>query len=185
MRGRPRRGWWAAGAMAAALCVALLLAACSGDSSARAASTPTTAPAGATPTGALGTPDVQRTPSFTPVSGGAGVAGPSGDVCQQPAHVAAALPASIPPYPGGDMRLAEQAQGIAFFGLCTADSPPAVAQFYAAQLPAKGWGQLQASAIDSTQILTAARGNAHVDVTIQPDPLVAGKTQIVIQATGL
>lgn len=187
MRGRPGRGRWAAGATAAAFCVALLLAACSGDSSARTAATPATAAVGATPGGAGGTPGAQRTPSLgiTPVSGGAGVAGPSGDVCQQPAHVAAALPASIPPYPGGDVRLAEQAQGIAFFGLCTADSPPAVAQFYAAQLPAKGWGQLQASAIDSTQILTAAQGNAHVVVTIQPDPLVAGKTQIVIQATGV
>ena len=178
------------GAAVAALCVALLLAACSGDSSARTTATPATAQDSATPIGAQGAQGAsgaQRTPSLaiTPVSGGAGVAGPSGDVCQQPAHVATALPASIPTYPGGDMRLAEQAEGIAFFGLCTADSPPAVAQFYAAQLPAKGWGQLQTSAIDSTQILTAAQGNAHVDVTIQPDPLVAGKTQIVIQATGL
>lgn len=188
MRERARQAWWAAGAAVAMLCVALLLAACTGDSSARtSAGTPAAARGSATPGGGQGTPGAQRTPviGVTPVDGGVGVAGPSGDVCQQPAHVAAALPASIPAYPNGDLRLAEQAQGVAFFGVCAADGPATVAQFYAAQLPAKGWGQLQSSAIDSTQILTAAQGDAHVVVTIQPDPLVAGKTQIVIQATGV
>lgn len=185
MRERARPGWRAVGAAIAVLCVTLL-AACSAGTPAGASTTPSV-PQGSATTGAgQRSPGAQGTPILviTPVDGGA-IAGPSGDVCHQQPHVAAALPASIPMYPNGELRLADQSQGVALFGLCSADSPTAVAQFYAAQLQVKGWDQIQTNAIDSTQIVTAAQGSAHVVVTIQPDPLAAGKAQIVIQATGM
>ena len=165
--------------------LALLLAACDSQSSgtsappSNAAPTSTSALAGGPGPTAAASPSAQAT-----TTGATGQVG-FNSVCSQPAGVTAQLPASIPAYPGARLQISQAQGGNALYGLCSSDGRAAIAAFYAAQLPAKGWGQLQASAIDSTQILTAAQGNAHVVVTIQPDPLVAGKTQIVIQATGV
>jgi hypothetical protein len=107
------------------------------------------------------------------------------EVCAQPTSVSAHLPASIPTYPGADLRLGQTAGGDGLFGLCTRDAVSAVATFYAAHLPPNGWQQVQNTAVANAQQLSATRGSAHLFITIQPDYQVAGATTIIIQTSGL
>ena len=82
------------------------------------------------------------------------------------------------------MRIAQNSGGIGFFGICTSDSVATAAQFYAAQLPPKGWGQLNTSVIDNVELITATQGNASVTVAIRPES-TSSQTDIVIQTNGL
>lgn len=183
-----RRG--ARGMAVALLALALLvIAGCSGGSKGNASAT-TSSGSGTT---GLSTPDnalsatatvLAQTPTVTPKPGTSGVQGVA-EFCAQPPSVAVQLPASIPAYPNAQLRVSQTSGGNGLYGMCTSDSVSAVASYYTAQLPAKGWQQVQSSTIQNVQQLTASQGNAHVILTIEPDAQLSGTTQIIILTSGL
>jgi hypothetical protein len=161
-------------------CALALLAACSGSSGAArptATSTPTTA--------SLTTPGAgSPTPGVTPIDGGGATQGNNGNICAAQPSGTQDLPASIPPYPNGDLRVRPGSDGSGFFGICTADSVATATAFYTAQLPPKGWGQLNATLLAGVELISATKGSATISVAIRPEP-GGGKTDIVIQTSGL
>jgi hypothetical protein len=107
------------------------------------------------------------------------------EFCAQPASAPAQLPASVPAYPDADLRIGQSSGGYGLYGLCTRADVATVATYYAGQLPARGWQQLQTTSIAAVRQLSATQGSAQVTVTIQPDAQLAGTTDIIIQTTGL
>lgn len=182
---------WAHGATGALLALALLLVVgCSGGS--KGATSATTTGSGGGGTG-LSTPNdalsatataLAQTPTVTPKPGTGGQQGLA-EFCSQPPSVAAQLPASIPPYPNAQLRVSQTSGGNGLYGQCTSDSVSAVASYYAAQLPAKGWQQVQSSTIQNVQQLTASQGKAQLILTIEPDAQLSGTTQIILLTSGL
>jgi hypothetical protein len=163
------------------LCITLaLLTACSGSSSAARGTATSTATAGSPTTPNAGTP----TSGVTPISGGGATQGNNGNICDTPPSGTENLPASIPAYPNGDLRVRPGSDGSGFFGICTSDSVSTATAFYTAQLPKNGWGQLSATAIAGVELISATKGSASVSVAIRPEPS-GGKTDIVIQTNGL
>lgn len=166
--------------------LALLLAACDSQSSgasappSNAAPTSTSALAGGPGPTAAASPSAQAT-----TTGATGQVG-FNSVCSQPASVTAQLPASIPAYPGARLQISQAQGGNALYGLCSSDGRAAIAAFYAAQLPAKGWQQLTQNPLGDTFIqITATRGSAHLILTVADDAQAAGVVDIIIQTSGL
>ena len=124
------------------------------------------------------------TPGVTPIDGGGATQGNNGNICDVQPSGTENLPASIPPYPKGDLRVRPGSDGSGLFGICTADSVSTATAFYTAQLPAKGWGQLSATSIAGVELISATKGSASISVAIRPEPS-GGKTDIVIQTNGL
>lgn len=180
----PRALWLCALLLTLAL---LLLAAC--DSQSGGAST--TPPGGAAPTSTSalsGGPGstVAASPSAQATTTGATGQVGFNSVCSQPASVTAQLPASIPTYPAARLQISQAQGGNALYGLCSGDGRAAIAAFYAAQLPAKGWQQLKQDPLGDTFIqITATRGSAHLILTVADDAQAAGVVDIIIQTTGL
>lgn len=181
---------WALGMALGLVALVLLMAGCSGGSKGN-ASTTATGSAGETP--GLSTPDgalsatataLALTPTVTPKPGTSGVQGVA-EFCAQPPSVAAQMPASIPAYPNAELRVSQTSGGNGLYGMCTSDSVSAVASYYTAQLPTKGWQQVQSSTIQNVQQLKASQGNAHVILTIEPDAQLSGTTQIIVLTSGL
>lgn len=181
---------WALGMALGLVALALLMAGCSGGSKGN-ASTTATGSSGETP--GLSTPDgalsatataLALTPTVTPKPGTSGVQGVA-EFCAQPPSVAAQMPASIPAYPNAELRVSQNSGGNGLYGMCTSDSVSAVASYYTAQLPTKGWQQVQSSTIQNVQQLKASQGNAHVILTIEPDAQLSGTTQIIVLTSGL
>lgn len=181
---------WSSGVTLALLALALLMATgCSGGSKGGASAT-AGGPGGGTGTS---TPDnallatataLAQTPTVTPKPGTGGQQGLA-EFCAQPPSVAVQLPASIPAYPNAQLRVSQTSGGNGIYGLCTTDSVSAVASYYSAQLPAKGWQQAQSSTIQNVQQLTTSQGNAHLILTIEPDAQLSGTTQIIILTSGV
>ncbi len=165
---------------ALALVALVLLAACAGSPSAAKSSATSTATRTIQTTPNAGSP----TPGLTPIDGGGATQGNNGNICDAAASGTEALPASIPAYPNGDLRVKPGSDGSGFFGICTPDSVSTATAFYTAQLPAKGWGQLNATQIAGVELITATKGSASISVAIRPEP-TPGKTDIVIQTNGL
>lgn len=161
---------------------ALTLAACDSGSSSQVsmsgtASTGTTnatATAGGTATAAADTP----TP--TPISGPGAQFG-SSQFCSQKPNVSVQLPPSIPAYPSAELRLSQADGANSIYGLCTTAAVSAAIQFYADQLPGKGWQQLQRNSNDPVEQITAKRSGSNVTITIYPDAQLANETDIIIQ----
>jgi len=170
------------GAMVAIIlaCALALLAACSGSSSAAHSTATTTPTTAAHTTPGAGSP----TPGVTPIDGGGATQGNNGNICDAQPSGTQNLPASIPAYPNGDLRVRPGSDGNGFFGICTADSVSTATAFYTAQLPPKGWGQLNATAIAGVELISATKGSASISVAIRPES-GGGKTDIVIQTNGL
>ena len=179
------RGRWPCAVITLLVALALLLAACdsqSGGASATppAAPTSTSAQIGGPGPTASASPSAQAT--TTGASGQVGFA----SVCSQPASVTAQLPASIPAYPGARLQISQARDGFGLYGLCSGDSRAAIAAFYAAQLPAKGWQQLKQNPLSDTAIqITATQANAHLILTVADDAQATGVVDIIIQTTGL
>ena len=181
---------WARGVTVALLALGLLMVVgCSGGSKGNASATTGSGGGG---TG-LSTPDdalsatatvLAQTPTVTPKPGTGGQQGLA-EFCAQPPSVAAPLPASIPPYPNAQLRVSQTSGGNGLYGQCTSDSVSAVASYYTAQLPAKGWQQVKSSTIQDIQQLTASQGKAQLILTIEPDAQVSGTTQIILLTSGL
>lgn len=171
----------------------LVMVGCSGGSKGNNSATTGAGGSGGGGTTGLGTPDVgllatatalAQTPTVTPKPGTGGQQGLA-EFCAQPPSVATQLPANIPDYPNAELRVSQTSGGNGLYGMCTSDSVSAVASYYAAQLPAKGWRQVQSSSIQNVQQLTASQGNAHLILTIEPDAQLSGTTQIIALTSGL
>ena len=182
-RTRMPRGLWLCALIVA---LALLLAACESQSGGASTTPPGAAPtrtsalAGGPGPTAAASPSAQAT--TTGATGQVGFA----SVCSQPASVTAQLPASIPAYPGARLQISQAQGGNALYGLCSSDGRAAIAAFYMARLPAKGWQQLKQNPLGDTAIqLTATQGNAHLILTITDDAQAAGVVDIIIQTSGL
>ncbi|HEY7974130.1 MAG TPA: hypothetical protein VID72_02210 [Ktedonobacterales bacterium] len=166
--------------------LSLLLAACDVGGASGANSTPTL-PAGqatATLPGVSGT----ATPSPTPLSGGAAQAGAT-EICvpSAPLPISISVPAEIPPYPNGQLRLASAVgSNNADFGYCTPDSVSVVAAFYTQALPGKGWQNIQTFVNLGTENIIGTRGSGEsVTITISPDSLQSSATDLLIIVKGL
>lgn len=161
----------------------LLLAACDagGSSSASASPTPFASQATATIPGASG-------PTPTTVPGSVAQAG-SIDICNpnQAPLIAASVPAEVPQYTNGQLRLAQPVgSGNLEIGYCTTDSVSVVGAFYVQALPGKGWQNIQTFHNLSTQNIIATRGSSEtLTITASPDTLVSGDTNLLIIVKGL
>lgn len=164
--------------------IMLALAACDSGSSGAASSTTTTPGGSLVTTNGTGSPVATSTPTTTADNTPGAQVGAS-DVCAQPPSVSAQLPASIPTYPGAQLRLAQASGGNGLFGLCTGASVSAADQFYATQLPNKGWQQVQNNINGDVEQVSATKGSGHVFITIEPDPQISGQTEIIILTSGV
>lgn len=133
-----------------------------------------TATAGGTATAA------SDTPTPTAISGPGAQFG-SSQFCSQKPNVSVQLPSSIPAYTGAELRLSEADGANSIYGLCTTASVSAVAQFYADQLPGKGWQQLQQNSNNPAAQVTAKRSGDSVTITVYPDAQISNETDIIIQ----
>lgn len=159
------------------------LSACASGASGAASATATTAGSGVS---SGGTPLVSVA-TATPTTGAVTTPGAqvgASDVCAQPPSVAAQLPASIPAYPGARLRLSQTSGGNGLYGFCTGDSVSAIGQFYASQLPNKGWQQVQSDTNGDVEQLSGTKGSGHVFITIEPDPEMSGQTEIIVLTSG-
>jgi hypothetical protein len=107
------------------------------------------------------------------------------DFCGQAPNVSTRLPASVPAYPGAELRFSQSTSGSGAFGLCTRDPVAAVFTYYTSQLPASGWQQIHTASIQNVQQLSATRGSGQLTVFVEPDAQVSGITAIIITTTGL
>ena len=181
-RGTRRQLWVALLVMAGTI---LLLAACDSGTSGTASQTATGA--GGPSVSSSGTPSAPAdtaTPTTAAVTTPGAQVGAS-DVCAQPPSVTAQLPASIPAYPGARLRLGQTSGGNGLFGLCTGDSVSAIGQFYAGQLPNRGWQQVQSNVNGDVEQVSATKGSGHVFITVEPDPQIGGQTEIIILTGGV
>ena len=106
------------------------------------------------------------------------------EFCAHPASATAQLPASVPAYPGADLRISQSSGGFGIYGLCTRADVATVAAYYAGQLPSKGWQQIQSTSIAAVRQLSGTQGTAQLTITIQPDAQLFGTTDIIIQTAG-
>ncbi|HEX9035871.1 MAG TPA: hypothetical protein VF808_02675 [Ktedonobacterales bacterium] len=173
-----KRGGWSPLAVAI-LAAALGLGGCtSGSASATSTPTATLPSAQATAT----TPGGSSTTSATPTS--AGIAGSGSlDICQPvtPTPIQISVPPEIPVYSGSQIKLAEaNNSGVSEFGFCIAGSVNSVAAYYQQALPSKGWTNLQTYTNLGTVNITAGRASEAVTITISPDTLQRGNTDLLI-----
>ena len=190
--GRVRRGPAAEPARARQMALPLvlmlvvigILAGCAGGTASSARATPpalvaATAHAEQTASGAA--------PPATPTTGAVTTPGAqqgTAEFCAGPANVAAQLPPSLPAYPGGRLSLGQNSGGNGIYGICTSDAVSTVAEFYAGQLPTKGWQQVSTVTNAGVEQVQAARGNAHVVITVEPDAQLSGTTDAIILTSG-
>ncbi len=173
---------------AAALLVALgvSLAACgSGASSSATTATPTLPGGQATATLSSATSAPRSSPTATP---GSVAQSGSLDICEPvtPTPVSISVLPEIPAYPNGRLLLAESKDGNAEYGYCATDPVSTVAAFYTQALPGKDWQNIQTFTNLSTKNIIATRGaNESVTITISPDTLRAGNTDLLIIVQGL
>jgi hypothetical protein len=181
-RQRGASGW---SALLPALLVSLALASCGSGAGARGSSpTATTGSGGTTP--ATGAPSPAPSgPTATPFdSGTPGAVLGSSDACASTDTPSASLPATIPAYPGAQLRIGAVNGSRGVFGLCTSDSVAAVDSFYAAQLPTHGWQKVTDTSLDPSRQLLASQGATDLIITISPDSTNPGKTAVLIIYSG-
>lgn len=122
------------------------------------------------------------TPTITPLPGAGNLAGAT-DICTSAISVSTTLPPEIPAY-SGQLRLAETSGANAEFGYCTSDGVDTIANFYKAQLPGKGWQQIQLFTNNATRNIIATRGSENLTITISPDVVQTGSSDLLIILTG-
>ncbi len=185
---RQARVRWLVPAGEMALCAALimLVGGCgSASSTARHDSTPastvyagpTVPPGGPSIPAPTAPPQVAATATVVTGHTQAGAA----DVCSQPKSVTTQPPQSVPAYPNAELHVTDSNGGNGFYGYCVGDSVSTVAQWFGQQLPAKGWQQLQNTTIQSVEQISGANGSQRIIVTIAPDALTSGETDITVE----
>lgn len=174
---------WSVALVALGILAILVLAGCDSGSSGTVTTGGTSGTGGtnATTTAAGGTATVAAdTATPTPISGPGAQFG-SSQFCSQKSSVSVQLPPSIPPYPNAELRLSQTAGANSIYGLCTAAVVNVAIQFYADQLPGKGWQQLQRNNNDPVQQITAKGSGNNLTITVYPDAVLANETDIIIQ----
>ena len=159
-----------------ALGIGATLTACAGASTsgarATSAATATAAPAN-TPT-----PGGPPTPTSTPLPGAANLSGET-DICTAPVSVSTQLLPEIPAY-YGQLRLAQSDNGNFEYGYCVSASVDTIAAFYIAQLPGKGWQNVQKFTNGAARNIIATRGGERLTITVSPDTLQTSNADLLI-----
>lgn len=177
---RARRGRWLA-LLLLALGLGATMAACGETGASATQPTPTSTNASAP--AATSTAGGQPTPTFTPLPGAANLAGAT-DICTSPISVSTALLPEIPAY-DGQLRLAQVSNGNAEYGYCASASVDAIASFYVAQLPGKGWQNIQTFTNSASRNIIATRGDAeHLTITVSPDVVQTSNADLLIIVNG-
>lgn len=161
----------------------LVLAACDSGSSGQVSTDSTVSPGSANATtiaGGTPTATAADTATPTPISGPGAQFG-SSQYCSEKPNVSVQLPPSIPAYPNAELRLSQADGGNSIYGLCSTTAVNVAIQFYADQLPGKGWQQLQRNNNDPVEQITAKRSGYNVTITAYPDAKIANETDIIIQ----
>lgn len=172
-RGTPR---YLAFTCALTVGLSLSLAACDSTTSVKTTAKATTTALVTTPTtSAAG-------PTATPLPGSGNLVGAT-DICTAAVSVSTQLPADIPPY-NAQLRLAQSNNGNSEFGYCASASVDTIASFYAAQLPGKGWQNIQTFHNNATRNIIATRGSENLTITVSPDVLQQGNADLLIIVQG-
>lgn len=181
-RGAPR----GVASLALGLALGIGLAACAptGGASPSATSGQTVGQGALTPTApGVASTSGASSATVTPLPGAANLAGAT-DICTSAVAVSAQLPADVPPY-HGDLRLGQTNNGDGVFGYCVTDSVAVVAAFYNAQLPGKGWSGIQTFTNDATRNLIATHGSQSLTITVSPDVVQTGHSDLLIIVKGM
>jgi hypothetical protein len=169
----------------ALLCIAALamgVTACGDSSATGKQTTPTTTPPNTGITQVVG--QNSATPTTFVVGGGNGTVG-ANEICASEKNVQTSVPASVPVYPGADLRLSYTLDNTGAYGYCATATPPAVADYYLKQLPGKGWSNVKSNPMVIGNQVAGAKGSSSIFVTMLPDAKNAAQCDILIQVIGL
>jgi hypothetical protein len=169
----------------AMLCVAALamgVAACGGSSAARPQSTPTATAPNTGITQVVG--QNGATPTTFVIGGGNGTVG-ANEICAAEKNVQTSVPASVPVYPGAELRQSYTLDNNGTYGYCATATPAAVADYYLKQLPGKGWSSVKANPMVIGNQVVGAKGSSTIVVTMLPDAKNSAQCDILILVIGL
>lgn len=166
--------------------VALLLGGCASSGSAAATSTPVSTPPPLHGTVNPGGPNLPLATAVPQVAasataGSARAQAGAADICAESVNITTVPPATLPTYPTAQLHLTEVNAGDSFFGYCVKAAPGAIAQWYAQQLPGKGWQQVSTTPIQDVRQLSAVQGSTRLVLTVAPDALLLGQTTITAE----
>jgi hypothetical protein len=169
----------------ALLCIAALamgVVACGDSSATGKQSTPTTTPPNTGITQVVG--QNSATPTTFVVGGGNGAIG-ANEICAAEKNVQASVPASVPTYPGAELRQSYTLDNNGTYGYCAAAAHATVADFYLQQLPGKGWSNVKSNPMVIGNQVAGAKGSSSIFVTMLPDAKNGAQCDILIQVIGL
>jgi hypothetical protein len=169
----------------ALLCIAALamgVVACGDSSATGKQTTPTTTPPNTGITQVVG--QNSATPTTFVVGGGNGTVG-ANEICAAAKNVQTSVPASVPPYPGAELRQSYTLDNNGTYGYCVTAAPSAVADYYLKQLPGKGWSNVKSNPMVIGDQVAGAKGGSSIFVTMLPDAKNAAQCDILIQVIGL
>ncbi|HEY7341410.1 MAG TPA: hypothetical protein VH591_11050 [Ktedonobacterales bacterium] len=136
-----------------------------------------------------GTPGAHATLTLPTLTAAASPSGPGGaggvsEFCSKPPSVSIHPGGNVPAYPGAALQFSQANGSNAFFGYCTSHSISDVQNWYAQNLPTKGWSGLKTATIAAVVQITATQCNSQnppqIIVTIAPDATGATATSISI-----
>jgi hypothetical protein len=169
----------------ALLCMGALamgVAACGGSSATGDKATPTSTSPNTGVTQVVG--QNSATPTTFVVGGGNGTVG-ANEICAADMNVQTQVPASVPAYPGAELRQSYTIDNNGTYGYCASATPGAVADFYLKQLPGKGWGNVKSNPMVIGNQVVGSKGNSTLVATMLPDAKNPARTDILILVTGL
>jgi hypothetical protein len=169
----------------ALLCIVALamgVAACGDSSATGKQGTPTTTPPNTGITQVVG--QNSATPTTFVVGGGNGTVG-ANEICASEKNVQTSVPASVPAYPGAELRQSYTIDNNGTYGYCASATSPAVADYYLKQLPGKGWGSVKSNPMVIGNQVVGAKGGSTIVVTMLPDAKNAAQCDILILVIGL
>jgi hypothetical protein len=169
----------------ALMCVAALamgVTACGDASGARQQSTPTSTAPNTGITQVVG--QNSATPTTFVVGGGNGTVG-ANEICAAERNVQASVPASVPAYPGAELRQSYTLDSNGTYGYCATAAPSAVADFYLKQLPSKGWSNVKSNPMVIGNQVVGAKDSSTIVVTMLPDAKNSAQCDILILVIGL
>jgi hypothetical protein len=169
----------------ALLCVAALgmgVAACGDSSATGQKTTPTETSPSTGITQVVG--QNSATPTTFIVGGGNGTVG-ANEICTAEKNVQTSVPASVPAYPGAELRQSYTLDNNGTYGYCATAAPTAVADYYLKQLPGRGWDNVKANLMIIGNQVVGAKGSSTIVVTMLPDAKIAAQCDILILVIGL
>jgi hypothetical protein len=185
-----KQGSWVGGSALrrfalALLCIAALamgVAACGDSSATGKQATPTATPPNTGITQVVG--QNSATPTTFVVGGGAGTVG-ANEICAAAKNVQTSVPASVPAYPGAELRQSYTLDNNGTYGYCVTAAPSTIADYYLQQLPGKGWSNVKSNPMVIGDQVAGAKGSSSIFVTMLPDAKNAAQCDILIQVIGL